>query len=114
MGAESLETTEDGGIVQREDGCREEGGILCASGADGESAHGDTGGHLDDGEEGIEAGELAEDWNAEDREEGLGRDHAGEMGSATGAGDDDANAAIGGLAGELCHEAGGAMGGDDA
>ena len=85
--AELLEFLGQAGILQGQYGDRKEGSILGT--VDGHGGHGDAGGHLNDGQEGIPAGEgLGFHRNADDREGGVCGDDSGEVGGTAGAGDD--------------------------
>lgn len=87
--------------------------------ADGQSAHGDAWGHLDDGQEGIQAlhgvgfAGGADDGDAQHRECGLAGAHAREVGGSARPGDDDPKAAMGGGGCIFEEPVGGAVGGDD-
>ena len=104
-----------GGVGGGEDLASEERGVGGAGLAYGESGDGDSGGHLDDGIEGVDSGQGGGgDGNAQNRQPGFGGDDAGQMGGAAGAGDDGANAAGFEFGGVIEADIGGAMGGDDA
>lgn len=93
----------------------EECGVGGASGSDGKGGDGDALGHLDDGEEGVDALKRGRgDGDAEDGDDRLGGEHSGKVRRASGSGDDDAEAAGVRLFGVLEEQVGGAMGGDDA
>lgn len=112
--AEGAEFGAEFGVVIGEDGDGEEGGVDSAGAANGEGANGDAAGHHDDGIERVEALEgVGFNRDAEDGDQSLGGDHAGEVGRAAGAGNDDLNAALFGLAGVGVHEFGRAVGADD-
>ena len=83
--------------------------------ADWESCDGNSGGHLGDGEEGVDSAEgFAGDGDAQDGKGCEGGGHSRKVGSTSGSGDDEAQAAFLGGAG-VRHEAeGGAVGADDA
>ena len=112
--AEGLEAGAQGRIVKRQDGGGEQGGVFCAGVADTERAYRNAPRHLDDGEQGVEPAEFAEDGDAKHGEKGVGGDDTGEMGSATRARDNDLNAERGRLTGKLGGQIRGAMGGEDA
>ena len=82
------------GVGGGEDGGGEQGGVDGAGAPDREGADGDAGGHLDDAEQAIHAFQgRALDGDAEDGQRGPCGAHAGEVGGAARAGDDDAEAA---------------------
>ena len=82
--------------------------------ADGERADGNSPGHLDDREQGIDAVEhRCGNRNAEHGKERLGGEHSRQMGRAPGAGDDDLQAAALGLFGILEEPVRRAMGRDN-
>src|SRR5450759_4555668 len=97
--AEGLEACPQRGIGESEDLGRKQGRVFGAT--DGDRGHGDSLGHLDDREERVEAAvHLCGDRHADDRQDGLGRYYAWQMGRAAGTGDDGANAALIGPADE--------------
>ena len=77
-----------------EDRYRKQGSVFGSGRADGERADGDAGGHLGNREQRIEALQyFAFDRNTEHGQNRLRSTHSGQMGRATGAGDDDLDAA---------------------
>lgn len=98
------------GVLECEDAGGEQSGIFSTGGSDGESGHGDTTGHLNDGQERVEAVEgFALHRYAEYGEVCHGGDHAGQVGCPTGTGDDDLNAPACGGFSKLAHPFGGAV-----
>lgn len=93
----------------------EAGGGEGAFFSDGESGHGHAGGHLGNREERIEAAEGFTFYgDAEDGQGGEGGGHTGEMGGATGGGDEEAKAAFFGGAGVGEEAKGGTMSAENA
>ena len=87
----------------------EDGGVLSA--VDGHGGHGDSRGHLEDGEGGVKAFEgAALDGYADDGQGCLGGDDTRQGGGHAGTGNDDTYAAGGGIAGEVGDLGGGAVG----
>ena len=98
-----------------EDRDGEQSGVDRAGFADGERGHGNSGGHLHDREQRIHAFQrLAFDGNAEHRQNRVRGGHAGQMGRAARAGDDDFEAALGCSGSVFGQQLRRAMRGDDA
>src|SRR5262245_14352519 len=98
-----------------EDGDGQQGGVNGAGPANGQRPHGDTGGHLHDGEQRIHALEgLTLDGDAEDWDKRLCRRHPRQVGRPAGPGNDDFKTAPLSLAGVFAQPVRGAMRRDDA
>ena len=96
-----------------QDAHRQQAGV--AGAVDRHGRHRDALGHLDDGEQAVEAVELGEGHrDPDDRERGDRGQHAGQVGGPSGPGDQDPEPAAGGLLPEGEHVAGRAVGRDDA
>ena len=101
------------GIGLGQDAHRQQAGV--AGTVDGHGRHRDALGHLDDGEEAVEAVELGEGHrDPDDRKGGHRGQHAGQVGGPSGSGDEHPEPAPGGLRPEGEHVAWRAVGGDDA
>ena len=113
--APGAELFAESGVGGGEDFGGEERGVGGSGFADGQRSDGHALGHLHDGEQRVDSVEHGcGDGDAEDRDEGFGGEHSGEMGGAAGSGDDDAEAAGFGLLGVLEEPVGRAVRGDDA
>lgn len=105
----------DGGVFCAKDGGGEKRGVDSAGSADGERAYRDAAGHLGDREERVQAFEgFGFDRDAENGENGFRSGHAGKMGRAACAGDDDFDAAHFGGPSVFKEQIGGTVGGYDA
>ena len=81
------------GVAEREDLGRQQPGVDGV--ADGHGRDRDAPRHLDDREQRVHPAEmLGRDGHADDRDEGLGREHARQVGRAARAGDDDPQATL--------------------
>ena len=101
------------GIGLGQDAHRQQAGV--AGTVDGHGRHRHALGHLDDGEEAVEAVELGEGHRDPDDGEGGHRgQHARQMGGSSGPGDEHPEPAAGGVLPEGQHVAGRAVGRDDA
>src|SRR6185437_16053498 len=96
-----------------EDGRGTERGVGRSCGADGEGGHWYSGGHLHDGEQGIDAAErLRLHRYAQYGETRLGGGHAGKVRRTARAGDDDLQTPRACARGVLEEQVGGTVGGD--
>ena len=112
VAAVDVELGGEGWVGGGEDLNGEEAGILGI--ADGHGGDRNAAGHLDDGEEGVEAFKgFGFDGNPDDGKDGVAGGHAGKMGGTARSGDDDLESAFGGGLGVTGHVVGGAVGGDD-
>jgi hypothetical protein len=114
-GAPGFEFVAEFGARGGEDLGGEECGVGGSGFADGECADGNPFGHLHDREKRIDSVEKGSgNGHAENGDGGLGSDHAGKMGGASGGSDDHLKSTGFGGRGVFEHPVGGAMGGDDA
>src|SRR5690625_1063439 len=101
----------EGVVALSEDAGRQQAGV--AGSADGDGGHGNSGGHLHDRQQRVQRVEVLErDGHADHGQGGEGGEHAGEVGRASGSGDDHAQAAVGGGAAPGDHVLRHAVGGD--
>ena len=108
--AKGSELLREHGVVAGQHGDGKQRGIGSARFTDGEGCDGYAFGHLHDREQGVLTGErFRQDRNAQYRQRGLGGQHAGQMGGAACAGDDQLEAAAACSSSVLKHQVGGAM-----
>ena len=110
--AEVLQFLAEGVVLEGQDGDGVEGSVLRS--VDGHRSDGDAGGHLDDGQEGVESVQgLGLHRDADDRQGGQGRDDARKVGGSSGAGDDDVEPVVPGGTYVVGQRPGVAMGAED-
>ena len=107
--AEPVQLRGQAGVGQGQDPHGQEGGV--AGPVDGHRGHRNALGHLDHGQQRVEATQIGQGHrDPDDRQGGGGGGHPGQVGRTAGGGDDHLDAGIGGAAGEGDGVVGGPVG----